>query len=213
MPQASHAAHLHPHFSAIATIIGRLNATGKCGEIVTCACAGVPQAICERRDHVRDWVVGPAGQGVGGHRVQPRHGSGAELAGAWRLALPLTRIAHHHTHHTISDLPMLLRLQSTTCSRLCAWHAAKTGGLYPDDAAMQSLKHHSAGATPERGASKLPCACICTQVLVPLGVAAFCGWKWYNRVYRPRRKSRKEKEKDHLLRSGSQQRDVRDLNV
>jgi hypothetical protein len=52
-----------------------------------------------------------------------------------------------------------------------------------------------------------------TQVLLPLGVGCFCAWKWYSRVYRPRRKSRQEKEREHLVRSGSQPRDVRDLNV
>ena len=63
------------------------------------------------------------------------------------------------------------------------------------------------------GSSGCERACACMQVVLPVGVAAYCGWMWYTRVHRLRQKSRREKEKEHLVRSGSQPRDVRDLNV
>ena len=51
-------------------------------------------------------------------------------------------------------------------------------------------------------------------MLLPLGVVAFGGWRWYSRVYRPRRLSRRDKQRGHLLvRGGGPQQDVRDLNV
>jgi hypothetical protein len=50
-------------------------------------------------------------------------------------------------------------------------------------------------------------------VLLPLGVVAFGGWRWYSRVYRPRRASRRDKQRDHLLVRDGPQQDVRDLNV
>lgn len=47
------------------------------------------------------------------------------------------------------------------------------------------------------------------QILLPIGVLGFLGYKWYWRYYRPRQRLREEKH----VRSGTQAGDIRDLNV
>ncbi|KAK9908714.1 hypothetical protein WJX75_001863 [Coccomyxa subellipsoidea] len=49
----------------------------------------------------------------------------------------------------------------------------------------------------------------CWQILLPIGVLGFLGYKWYWRYYRPRQRLREEKH----VRSGTQAGDIRDLNV
>ncbi len=47
------------------------------------------------------------------------------------------------------------------------------------------------------------------QILLPIGVLGFLGYKWYWRYYRPRQRLKEEKQ----VRSGTQAGDIRDLNV
>lgn len=75
----------------------------------------------------------------------------------------------------------------------------------------QTMSFHAACESPRKDFVTLKqstCVALYPQIVLPVGVLAFVGLKWYHRS----RRRRRQREEKHIVRQGSRQ-DIRDLNV